>query len=339
MRTFIILLTLALPMSANAEIKISSLTDGNTPKIIIRSQYDFEEQISLKVRQDPRFTPSDILLKTISEMGMVDANGVKITSGFDVDVQNDVVLAYSGGVSEIIRSQNNPNGLSIVASFKDANGNFVSPSSDQLAIYNTGGDKLAFEYAKVSKTPPKMAFVLLLDRSGSMGEVIGDVRSSAQDFLSALPAKSQCAVASFNGSYSYHNKYFEDCNTGDFSLDTIEAGGKTDLYSPLLSAYENLSQDYFKDYQKAVIVITDGRIPPDEELKNKLRAAQKDILTFVYFLGDKSDQQLVGLANGFLAGSSNIKESLGQYFSSLSSAYNYQKILRVTKSDGGSYAQ
>lgn len=320
-------------------IKINSLTEGQYPKIIIRSDFDFEKEISLKVRPDPRYIPSDVLIKTISEMGMCDANGISITSGFDIDLENDLVLAFSGGNAEIIKANQNPHGLSITASFKDKQNSFVSPPADSLALYNTGGDRLAFEYSKVTKAPPKMAFVLLLDRSGSMAGVINDVQTSAQDFLKTLPDSAECAVASFNGTFSYHNDYYQSCNTGDFQLNSLTAEGRTDLYTPLLNAYESLSQEYFKDYQKAVIVITDGQIPPDEGLRTELLSAKQDVLTFVYFLGEKNDEQLVGLANAFLAPSSDIKASLDQYFHSLGSAYNNQTVLKVKRTKGGNYAK
>jgi len=318
-------------------ISIKSRILRQSPKIIIRSRYDFEKQISLKVRPDPRFLSSDVLIKTISELGMHDAKGVRITSGFDIDLENDLVLAFSGGISEIIKSSSSPSGLTITANFKDNNGNFISPPKDSLALYTTGGERLCFEYQEIAKTAPKMAFILLLDRSGSMTDVISDVQASARIFLNELPLSAECALASFNSSFSYHNDYFQSCNNGDFSLDNLSAGGGTELYSPLLNAYEILSREYFKDHQKAVIVITDGQISPDEEMKQKLIAGKKDILTFVYFLGDKDDDHLIGLADAFLQATSEFRKNLDQYFHSLSTAYGTQKVLKVRRCDGGNY--
>ena len=322
-------------LAQDAAISITSRIESQSPRIIVRSQYDFEKNISLKVRPDPRFIPSDVLIKTVSEMGMTDAKGIRITSGFDIDVKNDLVIAFSGGTSQIIKTSGGDSGLTIVASFRDSNGNFVSPPEDSLALYTTSGDRLCFEYKDVKKAAPKMAFVLLLDRSGSMKGVISDVQSSAKSFLNDLPASSECALASFNGGFSYHNDNYQSCNRGDFKLSSLEAGGGTDLYSPLLSAYESLSQEYFKDHQKAVIIITDGQISADDEMRQKLSAAKKDILTFVYFLGEKNDQHLIGLADAFLKAATDIKTSLEQYFTSLSTAYGTQKVLQVRRCDGG----
>lgn len=316
-------------------VSIVSRTDKQNPQIIIRSPYDFEKQISLKVKPDPRFLPSEALIRTISRLGIYNARGVRITSGYDIDLQNDLVLAFSGGASQIIKSAVSPSGLTITAHFKDKNGNFISPPKDSIALYTTSGEKLCFEYKDVHIAAPKMAFVLLLDRSGSMANVISDVRDNAKRFLSELPASAECALASFNELFAYHNKYFQSCNCGNFNLQTLDAEGGTDLYTPLMDAYTSLSRDYFKDYQKAVILITDGQIPPDEEMKKTLLAAKKGILTFVYFLGDKDDAQLVGLADAYLQATTDIKSSLQQYFRSLSTAYGTQKVLEVRPCHGG----
>ncbi|MEW8693317.1 MAG: vWA domain-containing protein [Candidatus Thiodiazotropha endolucinida] len=321
-----------------AAISITSRTDNPAPKIVLRSRYDFEKSISLKVRTDPRLLPSDVLIKTVSEIGMTDANGVRIVSGFDIDVKNDLVVAFSGGSSEIIRTTRTPQGLQIITSFKDKGGNFVSPPVDSLALYSIGGKKLCFDYKEITSAAPKMAFTLLLDRSGSMSSVLSDVQRSADEFLNGLPSTAECAVASFNSGYEYHNEIYQNCNTGDFKLDSISAGGGTDLYNPLLSAYENLDQAYFDNYQKAVIVLTDGQISPDDTLKKKVQAVKKNTLTFVYFLGNREDRYLTGLADAFLHSTSNISQNLTQYFHSLSAAYRTQKVLSVKKCSGGTHA-
>lgn len=155
-----------------ASISITSPTEAAAPTIILRSRYDFERSISLKVRTDPKLLPSDVLIRTVSDIGMTDARGIRITSGFDIDLDNDLVVAFSGGTSEIIRTQQTPNGLQIITSFKDSNGNFVSPPADSLAVYTIGGRKLCFDYKTITSAAPKMAFALLLDRSGSMASKV-----------------------------------------------------------------------------------------------------------------------------------------------------------------------
>ena len=323
------ILSLQIWQTSQASVSITSRTGSKAPKITIRSAYEFEKQISLKVKPDPRFLPSDVFIRKISEMGLYDSKGIRITSGFDVDTQNDLVLAFSGGVAQIIKSTPSPLGIVLTANFKNSQGNFISPPKDSVALYTTAGEKLCFEYNDVHIAAPKMAFVLLLDRSGSMAEVITDVKNSAQRFLKELPKSAECAVGSFNGSLSYHHKYFENCNCGNFNLTALDAEGGTDLYTPLMSAYQSLSREDFKDYQKAVIVITDGQIAADPKMKKALLSAKKDILTFVHFLGRKNDAQLIGLADTYLQTTTDIKASLKNYFHSLGIAYGSQKVLQV----------
>jgi len=319
-------------------ININSRTENIAPRIIVRSVFDFEKNISVKVKTDPTLLPSNVLIRMVSKIGMVDAHGVSITSGFDIAPAHNLVVGFSGGTSEIIKTASTKNGLQIITSFKDSHGNFVSPPPGSLAAYTIGGQKLCFDYKTITRTAPKMAFSLLLDRSGSMASVIFDVKDSAQSFLKALPSSAECAVISFNSSSRVHNKYYRNCNNGNFKLGDMAAQGGTDLYTPLLASYENLSQPYFKDYQKAVIIITDGQIADDIALRQKLQTAKKDILTFVYFLGQKENRHLTGLADAFLKSTSDIKTSLDQYFHSLSAAYRTQKVLSVKQCKGGGYA-
>ena len=319
-------------------ISITSRTKNSAPQIVLRSIYDFEQSISLKVRTDPKLLPSDVLIQTVSNIGMTDARGVRITSGFDIDLENDLVVAFSGGTSEIVRTSQTPNGLQIITSFKDSNGNFVSPPANSLALYTIGGDKLCFDYKEITSAAPKMGFTLLLDRSGSMASVIDDVRRSANEFLNGLPSTAECAVASFNSGYNYHNNVYQNCNTGNFKLSGLAAQGGTELYNPLLSAYTSLDQAYFQNHQKAVIVITDGQISTNAALRQEVENAKKNTLTFVYFLGQREDRHLTGLADAFLQNSSNISQNLTQYFHSLSAAYRTQKVLSVQQCAGGSHA-
>lgn len=318
-------------------ISIRSRVEAQKPTIIIVSQYDFEKDISLKVKPDPRFLPSDVLIKTVSEMGMQDANGVSIKSGFDIDQQNGIVLAFSGGTSEIIKSSPNPGGVTITASFKDRKGNFVTPPANQVVLYNTDGKKLCFEYQESAKASSNMAFVLLLDQSASMSGVIEDVKKSANAFLKALPASSVCKVGRFSSSFSYYNSQYQNCNTGDFYLESIKAGGGTQLYPPLLDAYQSLEKNFPSHYQKAVIIITDGQIWDKKEERLQLVSAKKDVLTFVYFVGYKSDQSLIGLVDGFLESTANVKSNLAKYFGSLSAGYNAQKTLQAKVCNGGAH--
>ncbi|WP_444994765.1 vWA domain-containing protein [Aliikangiella sp. IMCC44359] len=310
-----------------AQINITSKSEYSAPKIIIRSKYNFEKPISLKLKTDLSLLPSEALIKVISKYNMVDEKGIKITSGFDVDVKNNLVIGFSGGKTEIIKTSKLPDGFKVVSSFKDSAGNFIAPPKNSLAAYTSTGEKLCFSYDV--RQEPKMAFTLLLDKSGSMENVIGEVKSEAKRFLKLLPKSSLCAVASFNSSYHYAHKNYQSCHGNNFGIDAMTSSGGTDIYKPLKSAYSNLSGAFFKDYQKAVIIITDGYTVKDEQRKQELLSLKKDTLTFVHFIGGNEKDALEGITDHFTAPNGNVKDVLAQYFNVISNGYKAQKVLHV----------
>ncbi len=333
----------ALPLAVDmqqseAAITVRSRTENPPPKIIVRSIYDFEQQISLKVKTDPKMEVSDALIKTVSKLEMFDAHGVAITSGFDVDPAHKLVLAFSGGTSEIIKASKAPNGWHIIGSFRDEYGNFISPPPGSLAVYTMNGEKLCFDYKTVQQAAPKMGIALLLDRSGSMYGNMDSVKSAAQDFLNILPKSAECAVGSFDTSITYSHMHYQSCSGGGFGFETIEAGGGTDIYVALKDAYTVLSGSYFNGYQKAVIIITDGYTMNDAARKQELLGLKHDILTFVYFIGGDRKDELEEITDHFIAQGGNLKQSLAQYFNSIGQAYNTQKVLAVRQCQGGRHA-
>lgn len=319
-------------------ITLHSTAQQQPPKIMLHSAYDFNREISLKVNPDPAFMPADVLLKTLSRFELFDSNGVRITSGFDIDPETKIVIGFSGGTSEIIKASQSTNGARLLASFKDASGNFISPPQDRVAVYNSQGQELCFDYKDVHQAQQKMTFILLLDRSASMGSVMNEVKQSANLFLKSLPPSAQCAVASFNHGFTYHNKHFRSCNFGDFKLDGMVAEGGTDLLVPLLRAHESLGRAEFADHQKAVIVITDGQITQNPVMQQAVLKAKKDTLSFMYLRGKASNAHIKALADGYIHDPANFKESLGEYFESLSDGYNTQKLIQVKTCAGGAYA-
>lgn len=319
-------------------ITVKSKSESAAPIIVIRSKYDFETSISLKLKTDPTLDASDILIRTVSKFGMVDANGIKIVSGFDIDQSNDIIVAFSGGTSEIIQASGIPSQLNIVASFKDANGQFVSPPPDSIAVYSLSGEKLCFDYKTVQQAPPNIGIALLLDRSGSMAGNMEAVKSTANSFLSSLPSHALCAVGSFNSDLTYGHKNYQQCNGGGFGFNGLVASGTTDIFKALSSVYSDLSGQHFNGYQKAAIIITDGYTVNDEKLKAKLIANKKGILTFVYFIGGNKKDDLEDVTDHFISQGGDVKKSLSRYFSAIGLAYKSQKILSVKPCSRGAYA-
>lgn len=321
-------------------ITIQPRAKEETPPIIVRSQYDFDRQISLKVKTSPAFDVSDALIKTVSQLALYDDNGVRITSGFDIDPLNNLVVAFSGGTSEIIRVAQGPDALSIIASFKDSNGNFISPPKDSLALYNLHGEKLCFTYEGVTQSSETMYFALLLDRSWSMKEDIDAVKNTAKSFLGALPQNAMCAVANFGDDWSYSHNNYQPCRDTDFGIDDIALSGTTDIYPLLNVTYQNFARSAFDDAQKTVIIISDGLTLDDPARRQELIALKNDVLSFTYFIGDVTSRNaLEGITDHFITHKGDVRASLGEYFTSLNTAYATQKVLRITPCARGSHVK
>lgn len=319
-------------------INITTRSELEAPRVIVRSRFNFEKSISLKMQTDPTMSASDVLVRTISKIGMTDAKGVKITSGFDINIENNLVVAFSGGTSEIIKTAGDPAALSVIASFKDQNGNFVSPPVDSIAVYTTNGEKLCFDYKTIQQASSKIGIAMLLDKSGSMSGDMEAVKSAANNFLGALPQSALCAVGSFNTTLTYGHKNYQACNGGGFGFESIEAEGGTDIFNALNSAYDDLSGSFFNGFQKATIIITDGYTISDENRKTELLAKKKDILTFVYFIGGNKKDDLEQLTDHFIAQGGDVGRSLTDYFGAIEQAYNSQKVLSVHQCQGNGHA-
>jgi uncharacterized protein YegL len=318
-------------------ITVKSKSELTAPIIVIRSNYDFEKSISLKLKTDTTLTASDVLINTVSKFGMTDANGIKIVSGFDIDQSNNIIVAFSGGTSEVIQTSGKPSQLNIVANFKDEKGQFVSPPPDSVAVYSLSGEKLCFDYKTVQQAPPNIGLALLLDRSGSMAGNMEAVKSTANSFLNSLPPHALCAVGSFNSDLTFGHKNYQQCNSGGFGFENIEASGGTDIFKALSGVYSNLSGNYFNGYQKAAIIITDGYTVNDANVKAELLAKKNGILTFVYFIGGNHKDDLEGITDHFISQGGDVKQSLSQYFSAIGLAYKSQKVLSVKPCAGGSH--
>jgi hypothetical protein len=168
-----------------------------------------------------------------------------------------------------------------------------------------------------------------------MINVLDTVKYSTGAFLKGLPSSSMCAVATFKLGFEYGHTHYQACNGGNFGYENATASGGTDIYFVLADAYRTLAGDYFKNHQKAVVIITDGYTLNDEKRKQELLKLKGNTLTFVSFLGGDHRDQLEGITDSFLPQDKNIKDGLKKYFTVLSDAYNTQKTVIVHKCTNG----
>lgn len=298
----------------------------------VQRMHDFEASVRLNVRTDPALVPSARVIELVERIGMVDEAGIDIVRGYDIDIQNDIVVGWSGGTAEIIQTTKTPTGFDVAALFKDHQGRIVTPPQGSVGSYTTGGIRYCFDQETVEEaihTPMPMSFVLLIDDSGSMKSVTGDVRRAARDFIDTLPNTAQCTVAAFSDDWtSERGKGFgtNTCRAKHFSMSGLKAHGGTDLYAPLEHYYRQLSR---KGHQTAVVVITDGQLNGSLSKANAVRRAKGKTVTFAYFLGGQEKKHLRGIVDNYIIHSGDLNTQLHRYFQVISTAYKKQTVLRM----------
>jgi hypothetical protein len=333
---------------APVTIRIAPATDqGEGTTIRVMSLMDaFESEVTLRVRIDPALIPSERVIEMVESIGMVDEAGITILRGYDIDVQHDIVLGFSGGTAEITNINESDAGLVITALFKDADGNIVQPPASALGLYTTGGDRLCFTEETVTAlatngqaqtagiTAPSlpMTFAILIDRSGSMGPVMEDVKRAAHGFIDSLPVGATCIVGAFADEGGTYDAALGlgggTCRSSNFPLTGLQAGGGTDLFSPLQTLYSYMQEPVRAAHQKAVIIITDGAINANLHLQATVESLKLDTVTFVYFLGGHEERFLKNLADNYLTHQGAVADALPRYFSVVSEAYTSQTVLR-----------
>ena len=143
--------------------------------------------------------------------------------------------------------------------------------------------------AKKNKPKPTLAMVVVLDCSGSMeGKSITLAKQAMQRAVEMLSPRDQIGLLAFEDR-SWWVSPLHVCNDKAQilqRLDTIAAGGETDMYPPLEKAYLAL-RDSFADL-KHMIVLTDGVSSPGDFEALVKRIAASGITVSTLAVGDEA---------------------------------------------------
>lgn len=201
---------------------------------------------------------------------------------------SSVVAQSSGIVITHVVTQEEEESLGLKAFFTLVDGNGRAVTDANLAggsVELLGGADVPRE-ATISQPNTPFHIAMLLDGSGSMANVIGDVRVAAKTTLESAPPTAHFAVIKFNqlaadAELRPIQDFTNDRNLVASAIDavTADAGASTCLYNTVHKAIELLDKQIVNPQERrAIILFTDGK----DETPSGAPCSQRDFDGVVY---------------------------------------------------------
>jgi hypothetical protein len=178
----------------------------------------------------------------------------------------------------------------------------------------------------VQRATARQSLTLLLDRSSSLENVIGEVRRSAAGFVSALPTDVKTSLISFAGDIDMAQDFTFDKSLILHAIHQVRAWGGTALYDAACLAIEQLHIHSDPRDLKTLVLFTDGRDETPvgrkqmsiKDFPEVLRLAkQYSIRIIPVALGTEIDEEklkeMAKLTGGFFLHAPTVKELFGVY--------------------------
>ena len=325
--SFISVLMLSICFSSQADaLTIEQPSTTGKLSISEHNESQFKNGFSLKMKPVVSGMLDEELRSHIRSLDLQTIGGFEIKA-FDLSKANNLVIGTSEDNTSVEISIVNETDGEVLVVFRDKEGRFKKASINNIGVFSIEGEKIGFIRKPLSKASTHAYFNILLDRSGSMSSVIGDVGKIASEFMDALPENARCRVTSFNEKAKNHTSNYTACKASLHGLDGMKAGGGTNIFDPMLKAYESLGKK--GNHLKAVIVVTDG-VGQSNISKHKVLKA-KTAPTHVFWLGNHDEQRLTGIADTFIIGKAEKQKLLERYFQQIGNAVQGQHVISLKR--------
>ena len=153
-------------------------------------------------------------------------------------------------------------GLNVFFTVTDGNGRPIPNPNIESATIQLLGPNNEPVPATVEDPQTPIYIVLLIDGSGSMQNVINDVRAAAQSAIDSAPPTAHFAVVQFNETSTVLQDFTDDLNRVKNAINQVEAvpNRGTCLYDSTYNAI-NMLDDQIQNPQdrRAIILFTDGK--------------------------------------------------------------------------------
>ncbi len=207
----------------------------------------------------------------------------------------------------------------IQAIFYDASNQIISPSPNDIAVFDLTFERQDIEYEprRVSG-PGSMSVSLLLDNSGSMSGFQSQALEAARDFLDELPDFTRCDLYVFASVGEPLNSAAgsSSCPSSSHLLSKVPAAnGGTSLMNAIEEGFNKAGD--ITELTSLVVIVTDGVNTVTPRLSHSDLLAlkkQKNVKILVYWIGAHDRNHLKDLADQEIVGRSNVKADLDAFF-------------------------
>lgn len=157
---------------------------------------------------------------------------------------------------------------------------YTGLKADNFRLYDNGIEQM-IQHFSTEDRPYTMG--LVLDRSGSMAEMIKEVYQAAFHSIAASKPEDEFFLTTFSDTSALRQDFSKDQALLEKRLKGVTAEGRTALYDAVLSALDHIKQGSYD--KKALLVVTDGADNSSEHsFQDLLERARKENVA-IYIVG------------------------------------------------------
>src|SRR5712691_6746417 len=166
---------------------------------------------------------------------------------------------------------------------------------EDFKVYENGVEQAINHFS--SEAAPT-SWGLVLDRSGSMAEMIGDVYRAALHIIDEGTEQDEMFIVTFNKQAELIEDFTSDRHGLENSILGLRAEGETALYDAVAFALDHVRQGKHK--KKVLMVLTDGEDNSSSLRQRKIveRAEEEGVLIYTVGMFEGMDDRLFGMRMG-----------------------------------------
>lgn len=136
--------------------------------------------------------------------------------------------------------------------------------------------------------------MLTIDTSGSMGGgELGEAQTASKDFVGSLVSEDRAGLVGFTSSASVRQSLTTDHDAVNQSIDSLNAGGGTDIGDAVDRSTDELVADGVEDHRQVIVLLSDGRSARAPAIAAAERAKDNGITIYTVAVGSGADRQLL----------------------------------------------